>query len=346
MDRSKYFIILVFGVLLGAAVEYMKDVNPTSAKLARMQRLEALMDGGKVVYQPFAKRLALKSKAIHGEVAGLEAAPVAPKTEKTIAPAKKEDDKKKKDAKKKKDDKKKKKKTIKGKGTSAPDSDDSSNDDTDDSAANSPAYSGGPGIAQNGVDPNKLPETVEEWVAFLSPSPDFEKTAKFVKLFQNGALKSDIYYEVVAAMLEDERLKMRELGVMALGSTPSVRSFTMLADFSAIEQGTSAKTQASSYMRMYTRLEYLQHLAGTFNAGSTEATMQALKELELAATIHLKGGGGTGPTEQDTTPRAPASNVQRYFTQVIGPLTELAQSTQNPAVRSTANATLQAIQGS
>jgi hypothetical protein len=349
MDRSRYFILIALGVLLGASIEYMKDVNPQTAKIARLARLEALMDGGKVVYMPFSKRSIVK-KTIHGgEVAGLDTTPAEPKSQETIVPPKKEDDAKKKAAeKKKKDDKKKKKKkkkTIKGKGETTPDSDDdSSDDDSGDSAGMGPTGGGGGAGPRADVDPNKEPETTEEWLAFLLPSPDFEKTAKFVKLYQNGAIKPDIYYEVVAGMLGDEREKMRELGVMSLGSTPSVRSFTMLSDYVTAEQGiTRPKTQAHSYMKMYTRLEYLQHLVGAFTAGNAEASVAALKHLDMAAAIHLKGAPTGEPTEQDNTPRAPASNVQRYFNPIVEALTNLAQSTQNQVVRDEATSTLNHI---
>lgn len=345
MDRSRYFVILVLGALLGASIEYLKDVNPQSAKIARLQRLEALMDGGKVVYQPFAKRSVIKSKTLQGEVAGLEAPPSNEKSQKEIAPAKKEDAKKK-DEKKKKDDKKKKKKkkTIKGKGT--PETDDS--EEADDSAespdSSSPTAAGGP--APRGGEENKEPETVEEWVAFLMSTPDFEKTAKFVKLYQGGAIIPDIYYEVVTAMLGDEREKMREYGIMALGSTPSVRSFTMLADYTTVEQGlTRPKQQANAYIRMYTRLEYLQHLVGAVKSGSPEAGMQAMQQLQVAASIHLKGSNGE-PGEAGETPRTPASNVSRYFNPVVEALQQFVQTTQNQALVSEANSTLNTIRTS
>ncbi|MEK7355007.1 MAG: hypothetical protein AAB250_01060, partial [Bdellovibrionota bacterium] len=327
---------------------YIKDVNPQTAKLARIARLEALMDGGKVVFQPFGKRSHLKSKTIHGEVAGLEAAPTEPTSEETVAPATKkaEDEKKKKDDKKKKK-KKKKKKTIKGKGETTPETDDSEDEAKNDSDDfSNPAYTGGPGVS-NIVDPNKIPETVEEWLAFLMPSPDFDKTAKFVKFYQNGAIKAEIYYEVVGKMLEDPREKMIELGVMALGSTPSVKSFTMLSDFTIVEKDLARpKAQAQSYMRMYTRLEYLQHLTSAFSAGSVQASMEALKQLEIAIALHLKGAGTDQPTEQDTTPRAPASNVSRYFNPIVGALENLLATSENTLVLGEATKALQNLQSS
>ncbi|MES2963541.1 MAG: hypothetical protein V4760_06595 [Bdellovibrionota bacterium] len=349
MDRSRYFILLALGVLLGASIEYMKDVDPQTAKIARLARLEHLMDGGKVEYLPISKRSALKTKTIHGEVAGLDASPAEPKSETVLTPPKKEDDaKKKKDEKKKKDDKKKKKKkTIKGKGDAKPEGDDSSDDDGDESAAMSPATGGGGRSAIGAIDPNKDPETVEEWVAFLMGAPDFEKTAKFVKLYQNGAIKPEIFYEVVATMIEDDREKMRELAVNALGSTPSVSSFMMLSDFIVAEPGiTKPKTQALSYAKWYTRLEYLQFLVGAFKSGNAEASMQALHQINVAVSIHYKGGVSTDPTEQDTTPRAPASNVQRYFAPVAAAVLTLSQTSTVQRVRDEAATTLANINGS
>ena len=77
---------------------------------------------------------------------------------------------------------------------------------------------------------------------------------------------------------------------MALGSTPSSQSFGRLLAFHSDEREvTSLKSQAQVYLKMYTRLEHLRHLASAMTLeGDSESSIEAVRLMRIAADLHLK----------------------------------------------------------
>ncbi|RYZ77253.1 MAG: hypothetical protein EOP05_02425 [Proteobacteria bacterium] len=359
MTRAKFWTTtisatVVMGLLIAGAQLASKDSTKESNRNARLARLQTLLDEGKAEYRPSIFRK--KIKASVEQVAGLadtstvtEIAPVKPKDAKDEKKVAKKDDKKK-DSKDKKKKKKKKKKTkANGEPETAPD------DSSDEEEAGDEVAATGAGAGPGANTPaaaaglvNNNPQTADEWFRYLQANLDFEHVSKFIQLAQTGELKSEIFYETIEKMLLDSNTRMHQFGVLALGSTPSQTSFTLLADVS-VEQSMEAKvkSQASTYMRMYTRLEYVGHL-GNVVAMDTDLTagISALRLMEDSAAQHLKNVASTTPGSSGTEPeRTPASNVTKTFDTIVASLTKVSATAQNATLREQATLTLQRLRG-
>jgi Ribosome receptor lysine/proline rich region len=370
MNRAKFWTITIsasaiMGLLVTGAHFASKDSTKESNRNERLARLQTLLDEGKAEYRPSLFRKKIKAAVEH--VAGLDdsstVTAIAPlkadekKDEKKVA---KKDDKKK-DAKK---DKKKKKKKKKIKGTGEPETaqpDDSSDEDADDSSddvAAAPAGAGNntpPVAGPNALNTN--PQTADEWFAYLQANLDYDHVSKFIQLTQTGEVKAEVFYETVEKMLLDPGLRMHQFAVLALGSTPSQSSFTLLAAVS-LEDSMEAKvkSQAQTYMRMYTRLEYVRHL-GTVIAMENEidASLTALALVQDSALLHLKNIATTpAPTETGSgTPtneppvqqpaRTPASNITKTFDAIVASLQKVSTTSPNETLRIQAASTLQTL---
>lgn len=387
MERNGFWIFLGILVAFGIAIQSINDPAPSSTKLKRMStRYQDIEDAG------MAEGADARAGRIEGvlrasqtksmQVAGYAPA-VAPALSLPTNPlgqtadgkagnkavAKKDDKTKKKDDKKKK---KKKKKTVEGKpeDPTTPESDDESDSDDD------VAASGSGKIAEmaNGalVPPpprnNDIPESQREWEVQVLTEPDFKATEKLVKFYQSNMVSAEIYYNVVRQMLDDKRAKMRQLGLVALGATPSAQSFVELALFSQDESLPALKTQAQGYMIRYTELAYVRYLAGAMQVNDVpQANLDAIRVFRLALDRHLKVAEIRNPAElsgesdqSSETPGAPSSedtqviagvvkkrsvDVALYFRPFVAILDRLQMTYNSRDLKSAAVAALNSLRG-
>lgn len=240
---------------------------------------------------------------------------------------------------KKKDAKKKKKKKKKSKVIGAPASETNTietDDDSDDVAHAAPA--GAPTQADSLQTPaglaqaaNTVPKTIAEWEKILLTTPNHRETTRFIALFQTKQVTPEVFYGVVGLMMNDGRTQMRELGVMALGATPSLQSYSMLVSASQREQG-AVKTQAAGYLEdIYNRPQTINviYTAVIGKDVSTDVKIQALKNLEvLVSKVRLPSSTTTTGETPKTSPSQALTQkrVIEYFKQLIKPIEELSKS--------------------
>jgi hypothetical protein len=259
----------------------------------------------------------------------------------------------------KKDNKKKKTKKIPvaPSPTPVPTPTDKEKKAAEDAAAEA-AAGAGPGIAAAAepvgaaaanLNAPAIPVTLEQWQAYVLSSPDFTRTSFMIQMYQTGVLKADVYFVVAGQMSVDPRDKMRELGVMALGATPSSRSFTLLIGvLDNTREVTRTKSQAKTYLKLYTQVQNLKTLSLVLAQDSDpHVTTQALILLQLAAQTYIKQTnehisttppGGTG-TPAD--PRSPAATpTSRYFDPFLSILTQLEHGSHDTSVRTSAGQAL------
>lgn len=386
MERAKTIIIAGIGAMAaltiyGAAAT--KKASTDNGRSNRLARIEALMNEGTAKYRPSFFRRALVKR--HAErVAGLEpvktvteVAPTAPaKPDPKAEEAKKAAEKKAADEKKKKEEdakkKKKKKKKKKAGDTSqeASPQDQAANDDDDEKKPDDNvgiAATGGTTVsyyAQGAVDPNKMPESIEEWIAYLTVYPSVEKTNKFIQLAQVNAVKADVFFPVCEKLLSmDSRLQ--EFGTMALGSVMNVTSFEYLANI-ASEQTFSdkLKNQASAYMNQYARVEYVRFVGAAVLSKDSIAANSAIRIIErslpnlraaasgstttsASVSVDPSANGSTGTTGSTTSAstavRTPASSVAKIYEAIVANLTQASQTGIDSSVRSAAQVMAQQI---
>ena len=329
------------------------SLRADDGRLARMARLEAMMDEGKVQYKASFFRHRIHAHVEQVQLAGLDA---VEKTVTEIAPPKTSDDAAKRAAKeaadkkaaadkKKKDDdakKKKKKKKKKASEAGAPATPDQSSDDKKEADASNdvsgsvdpvPAYGG---AAQ--VDPNKNPETVEEWIAYLFANPSYEKTSKFIQLTQIKTVKSEIFYPVVEKMLLSNGNRMHEFAVMALGSVPGLQSFELLfavANEQTMEE--KVKSQATGYVNQYGEISFVGVLAAAAAVpGDAEMNDFAISLLVQTASRNLQASAAPSVPGASDTSRTPASSATKIYASIVASLTAVSTTSTDSNVRASA----------
>jgi hypothetical protein len=364
MERAKTIIIAGIGAMAaltiyGAAAT--KKASTDNGRSNRLARIEALMNEGTAKYRSSFFRRALVKR--HTErVAGLEpvktvteVAPTAPaKPDPKAEEAKKAAEKKAADEKKKKEEeakKKKKKKKKKKAGETAQETspqDQAANDDDDEKKPDDNvgiAATGGTTVSYYGqgvYDPNKMPESIEEWITYLTTFPSVEKTGKFIQLAQVNAVKAEVFFPVCEKLLSmDSRLQ--EFGTMALGSVMNVTSFEYLANI-ASEQTfpDKLKNQASSYMNQYARVEYVRFVGEAVLSKDSIAANSAIRIIERSLPI-LRAAAAGSSTSASSAVRAPASSIAKIYEAIVANLTQASQTGVDSSVRSSAQVMAQQI---
>ena len=361
MIRAKHFIFVGFGAM--AALTIYGAAATKTASLGgghkdRLARIEALMDEGGAKYRPSFFRHTVKHTEVR--IAGLEpvktvtevAAPVAPvvaKPDPKAEEAKKAAEKKAADDKKKKEDeakKKKKKKKKKGEkqeeaAPSAP-QDEAKKDDEKKEDPTATAATGGTTVSYAGnvgvANPN--PQTYEEWIQYLTLIPSTEKINKFIQLAQVNNVKPDVFYPVCEKLITMDG-KLPEYGILALGSVTSVTSFE---DLAAVANEASVadklKSQATAYMNMYTRFEYIRFLGAAALSKDAVAAADAIQLIERALpTLRAMATASASQTPGASAgTRAPASSLAAIYKQIYANLETAGTSGADYQVRTSAQA--------
>jgi hypothetical protein len=188
--------------------------------------------------------------------------------------------------------------------------------------------------------------SLEDWMRLLLSTPDATETKHFVALYQGGKVTSAIFYQVVQAMLLDSRTDMKQLGVMAAGVTPSVRSFELLAEMQRVESPSSAlRSSVDRFLEPYgTNLNYLNVVEKILAADNGYASILALHKLNAAAARYLvpsaSASGDVGSSEQGDGSVVTASLNAQYFTRFLSVLENLALSSNDRSMAEEAKTTL------
>lgn len=371
MERNQFWVFIVAIVAFGLAIEAIlkTDADPTSSRAATQiwskEDYEPDTRPTSSVYRRiigasprFARKLIAGAEKIAGLDGSTDTAAAGGDTAKAGANAKKDDKKTEKDAKKddkKKDDKKKKKKKKKVDGKDENKGSEPNSDEADDTEEDKSAEAAAPAPADAGftggvvaAEPSAYPLSLKEWQDYLLGTPDYKRTTEFIRLYQTGIVEPEIFYTIVDQMLDDTRYRMREFGVMSLGATPSVRSFTVLVDVHNAET-TAIKDYAARHIRAYSQLQFLRILASALSADNATPTLslEALRLLQQASQRYLKNLNTGQPTEQgNNDDRGPAatSMVVRHFDPFLPVLLQMSQSASNSDIRHYATQALSELQ--
>jgi hypothetical protein len=355
MENKRFWIFLAFGVLVAMSFRFL-DVthHPANLGIWKTDKIaeETSMSGPRhLMHFPKGSHLADRPRATLPMVAGLTPAPAAPAVTKAPAAAKKDDKKKK---------KKKKKAEVKPVAAApvAPASDENKSASGDDNSASGAAtvVSSGGVPAGAGKPNNGIPQTLQEWEDRLLKQPDFKETTLFISLYQTNQVSSAVFYTVVGEMLGDQRSAMQQLGVIALGATPSVTSYLVL-DNSIGNLQSGPRAQALNYLNGYASLSRLPILASVLQSGvSPQAMLEAIQILDASAKRNLGSSttsssvngtpaagtqtgtsGATSPTGTTTVTAANILKVQKYFAPFLPLLQKIAAKSGSSSLRSYAS---------
>ena len=363
MERNQFWILVGLGLMCGVCLEIIKaPAHGEKVRLAGFTTFETLLDEGSPVYQPSEKvekpRGHIEPEIVETQNEIVETLaedpPPQPVTvaqnaplDEAAAKKKAEDEKKKKaDEDKKKKKKKKKKKEAAGE-VPQDQTEESEEKPTDDEAA-APAEVAGAGPGAGPAAPQAIndgnPHTFEEWKAFLLAQPNFDRLSKFIREFQTGNMKAEVFYKVVDALLADPRIKMKEYGVIALAGTPSTRSFSGLVNVLHSESDDRVRGQADGYLKMYGQPKNLRFLANVIASNSKSATqMEAIRIIKSSAESYAQQPQ-VDPTS--TEPRAShTGTMSRYYEPLVELLDQASRNGQTDGnVRAAAAETLASLQ--
>lgn len=351
MEKNKFWIYLGLGVVVAFSLKWVSGGD--SATIGKRWSLNANL-GEDIQYKRATRTNNRVSEVT--ESRRVIPLPAIKSGTSTAAPAvAKKTEVAKADNKAKKNEKKKKRRKKRLKAIPAPGfPEDPVSDESDDSEAI--AFNGGGAgttltpINQAGAggaaSPNE--KTKNDWEKSLLTTPNARETSRFIGAYQTRQISKEVFYGVVGQMLNDGRTQMRQLGVNALGGTPSIESYQMLVETSANEQGV-VKSQAERYLDTYSQVQNLEilYLALTMPDMGSDVKIQALNDLRDVATqaINRKPSsnveGDLAETEAAPQPSSDDQRMFRWFAEFNKVLSAMATSEADEAVKSLA----QSVQG-
>jgi hypothetical protein len=228
----------------------------------------------------------------------------------------------KKDQKKKKKDKKSLAKVKKGTGKSSRrfGFDDDSYDGESSTLNNTPSQL----ISQNQVpaidkkqEEQENINSVTYWEKPIFVDENVGMVSKLIESFQGSKVSNSVFYDIVTEMRQDERVVVREFGLLALTSTPSVRSFSELSVMKHTDPDADLRTAAGREVANYYLEQRLYHVVSALKLNSTDSsrtTYEALVVLNDAT----KKYSDSGTLEEGPQPtRVSSSKVEPRFEQAL-----------------------------
>lgn len=378
LQRAHFWIFLGLGLAVGACLELMKTPSSAPVRLAGFTKFETLLEEGRElkVHEPLLPNiLRRKPKPVEEEIVPQQIAqnetppPTVAVDGPTVVktPELTPEEKKKKEEEEKKKKEKEKKKKAKERAKKKKEKEDEEErlrlealerqrlEDLQreeekkreeeavakKAAPMSPPAAMGAPIAPNDTDD---PKTVREWEAYLMKEVDYERMARFVRLYQSGIVKADVFYPVIDSMLQDSRPKMRGLALVGLGSTPSSQSFRVLVEVQHNDADIGIRREAGSHVKHYAQIENLKFLGAVITAqGHSDAALEALELIKSSAKANLRNPS-TGPNEQGGPGALASTSMARRFTQFLPMLSQTATRANDASVRSAAGQTATVLQ--
>lgn len=202
--------------------------------------------------------------------------------------------------------------------------------DVDQAVANIAATGGFQTVTQKDLKKNPASGTIEDWIRILLSSPNLSETKRFISQYQNGKVTSQTFYTIVQMMLEDSRLDMKQLGVMAAGVTPSVRSFEMLAEMQRTQRDQALTSNIQRFLDPYgANLSHLSVLEKVLSSNGDYAGLLALHKLNESANRNLNPAQSSEvvmETEGDQAASLGASPNAAYYQRFLTVLENLTVS--------------------
>lgn len=239
-------------------------------------------------------------------------------------------------------------KTIKGTvatKTSGSNRDNTLSQSTDSNSANNNFGSGGSSTPPKKVADKEKEEnlnTFEYWEEPIFTKQDVAAVMKLIDSYQIQKVSAGVFYEVVNEMTQDERVNIREFGLMSLQATPSAKSFSYLAVMKNTDSDTEIRIAAETEVANYAQTNRIGYVISSLkpqaSANSTRITLEAIKVVSVAtknySELSESGNGGQTPT--------PNVGIETKLTQAYNALGVIAQSN-DATVKSEAEKTMDDI---
>ncbi len=159
--------------------------------------------------------------------------------------------------------------------------------------------------------------SVTYWEKPIFVDENVGMVSKLIESFQGSKVSNNVFYDIVTEMRQDERVVVREFGLLALSSTPSVQSFSELSVMKHTDPDAELRTAAGREVANYYLEQRLSHVVSALKLNSTDsnrATYEALVVLNDAT----KKYSDNGTLEDGAQPvRSGTSTVEPRFEQAL-----------------------------
>jgi hypothetical protein len=159
--------------------------------------------------------------------------------------------------------------------------------------------------------------SMEYWAKPIFVDQDVLMVSKLIESYQIRKVSNNVFYDLVTEMRQDERLQIREFGLTALTSTPSVRSFAELSIMKHTDPDADLRTAASREVSAYYQEQRLSHVVAALK-GTTADTNRSTYEALVVLNDATKKYSGVAPLEDGSpAPTTVSSNVELRFEQAL-----------------------------
>lgn len=183
------------------------------------------------------------------------------------------------------------------------------------------------------------PQTVQEWMERLTNPVNKDNLDKLILSFQSGLIAGDLFYTVVDELLKSDDSQIQDMGLIALGSTPSGESFGRIVNFIEAQGESKIAATAREVVLNYKKLELIAVLNQQLYSVDPAIQFQAALLIRDSALDLLKDRPQTDPNTPPTTPptnpaRGISSRDLRIFSQPMASMQQLLASgqTQHQAI--------------
>jgi hypothetical protein len=180
--------------------------------------------------------------------------------------------------------------------------------------------------------PNLLdPKTLKDWKAVVDKGPGFTGVNRLINEYQSKRVADDIFYKVVDELLVSNDSTKRQYGILALGATPSLTSFTRLAKSSSTESQSNNRSALENALLVYREAGYITLLTTALQSGeppSIAASLEILRglvEAQIATSTpattqptnsRLNRGGPNSPDQETPAQLQPFAQLSNVLRQV------------------------------
>lgn len=202
---------------------------------------------------------------------------------------------------------------------------------------------GNPAQAQNNNKKKEEEENLnsfEYWEKPIFVEEDKAMVSKLIESFQVRKVSNTVFYDLVTEMRQDERVQIRQFGLTALTSTPSVRSFSELTQMKNTDPDADLRLAANLEIANYYQEKKLTHVVSALKVTSGQAantTYEALVVLDQAT----KKYSSLAPLDENspTPPKTSGNlaNIKPRFEQALSVI-EQVRLTESPDAKVKAQA--------
>lgn len=210
------------------------------------------------------------------------------------------------------------------------------------------AGAGAPGIVANAEEAKPKSATAQDknglssdqWRALLMAQPTQENVAKLMQAYAAGEVEEQTVYTVVTDLFRNNKSEVQNLGLVALNSIYTERSFSLVAEFYD-QLASDIQPKAHKYLMSYAVTPRLPILAEALKSNNSNVVETAL-EVVIAGHKAAQNGGNLSGDPRNTRGDVATSSLASY-SKFIPFFRQLAQSS-DPQIAGLANTALGQIQ--